>query len=162
MLQVMDAVSKIGMGAVSFESAFMAQRVAQRAEIDQLGHVNNAVYLHWVQDVALEHWYLLAPQEMQERIIFVVLRHEIDYREPILEGEAVELRTWLGEIKGPRLPRYVDIRKKGAKRFAARSLTTWCMLDIKTRRPKRVGEDVFTAFGLPKPSQDKVVHGGDG
>jgi acyl-CoA thioester hydrolase len=146
----MDTVSTPGMGAISFEAAFLAERTARPEEIDQLGHVNNAVYLHWVQDIALEHWYLLAPQEMQDNVIFVVLRHEIDYREAILEGEEVELRTWLGEIKGPRLPRYVDIRKKGAKRFAARSLTTWCMLDIKTRRPKRVGDDIFEAFGLPR------------
>ncbi len=150
----MDTVSKPGMGAISFETAFLAERMASPEEIDQLGHVNNAVYLHWVQDIALEHWYLLAPKEVQDRVIFVVLRHEIDYREPILEGEEVELRTWLGEIKGPRLPRYVDIRKKGAKRFAARSLTTWCMLDIKTRRPKRVGDDIFEAFGLPRLLKD--------
>ncbi len=123
-------------------------------EIDALGHVNNAVYLHWVQDIAVAHWTKRVPQAVQDEFLFVVIRHEIDYRAPLLLGDFVELRTWLGAVSGPRFERFVDIRKQGAERFSARAKTTWCMLERNTNRPRRVGSDILEAFGLSSPRGD--------
>ena len=74
---------------------------------------------------------------------------KIDYRDPILPGDTVEARTWLGKARGPRFDRYVDIRKPDAARASASALTTWCMIDAKTMRPKKVGVDVLNAFNVP-------------
>ena len=136
-------------GPVSFETARLTTRVAQASEIDQLGHVNNAVYVSWVQDAATEHWFAVAPEVMSAEVHWVCLRHEIDYREPVRAGEGVQVRTWLGEARGPRFVRHVDVRKAGAARFSCRAVTTWAMVDSASGRPRRVGADVLTAFGLP-------------
>ena len=136
-----------GLGAVSFETAFQRRRTARSQEIDQLGHVNNAVYLTWAQDIAVAHWETAAPH-LTDRYYFIVLRHEVDYRDPILPGETAAVRTWLGRRRGPRFERHVDIRKAGAPRPAAAVLTDWCMIDAMTGKPKRVGDDVMSAFGL--------------
>src|ERR1051326_8800253 len=47
-------------------------------DIDEQNHVNNTVYLRWVQEVATAHWRALASSQAQETIRWVVLRHEID------------------------------------------------------------------------------------
>lgn len=135
-------------GAVSFETAAMQTRKAAPHEIDELGHVNNAVYLVWAQEIAVSHWRRIADEALQSAHIWVVLRHEIDYRDPVLPGETVEIRTWLGRASGPRFERHIDIRKPGAARPSAKVVTDWCLLDAATRRPKRVGPEIFEPFGV--------------
>ncbi len=135
-------------GAVSFETAPILTRVAQKSDIDELGHVNNAVYLIWAQDVAVAHWNRVVGEDLLNKYIWVVLRHEIDYRDQVVEGETVELRTWLGRAAGPRFERHVDIRKPGAARPSAKILTDWCLIDADTRKPKRVGPEIFELFGV--------------
>lgn len=135
-------------GAVSFETAALQTRTALPAEIDELGHVNNAVYLVWAQEVATAHWRSMTSKAMQGEVVWVVLRHEIDYRDPVLPGETVEVRTWLGRASGPRFERHVDIRKPRAARACAKVLTDWCLIDANSRKPRRVGGDILTLFGV--------------
>ena len=142
-------MNKSGLGAVSFETAFRMLIEPAPADFDELGHVNNAVYLRWAQHIAVAHWAAVAPQALKETYLWVVLRHEIDYRDPILPGDAVEARTWLGEAAGPRYDRFVDVRKPGAARASASVKSTWCMLDAATRKPRRVGAEIFKAFEVP-------------
>ncbi|MBZ6377054.1 thioesterase [Pacificimonas flava] len=113
--------------------------------IDELGHVNNAVYVGWIQDVATSHWYAVAPPEAQERYIWVVTRHEIDYHQPTIAGETVTLSTWVGEPKGARFDRFVEIHgPDGGLRVAAR--TWWALLDRDLRRPLRIREEMVRPF----------------
>ena len=67
------------------------------ADVDELGHVNNTVYLRWVQEVATAHWQAVASAESQAAVVWVVMRHEIDYKAPALPGDEVLLRTWVGK-----------------------------------------------------------------
>lgn len=135
-------------GAASFEAAALMTRKAQPGDIDELGHVNNAVYLIWAQDIAVAHWGHVASDDMRRDLVWVALRHEIDYRDQVLAGETVEVRTWLGRVTGPRFTRHTDIRKPGAARFSAQLQTDWCLIDAKTRKPRRVGADILDLFGL--------------
>lgn len=135
-------------GATSFETAAMMTRAARPADIDELGHVNNAIYLIWAQDIATAHWRSVAPEAMQRELVWVALRHEIDYRDQVVEGETVEIRTWLGRASGPRFIRNIDIRKPGAARFSAKVVTDWCLIDARTRKPRRIGPDILDLFGV--------------
>lgn len=146
-------LNREGLGAVSFETAFQRTLTPSPADIDVMGHVNNAVYVRWVQDIAVAHWEAVAPGHLQTRFLFVMLRHEIDYRDPVLPGETVEARTWLGRAKGPRFERFVDIRKPGAKKFSSFSRIDWCQIDAVTRKPVRVGRDVLETFQVPGDGQ---------
>ncbi|MCF8878208.1 acyl-CoA thioesterase [Hyphobacterium sp. SN044] len=137
-----------GLGAKSYETAFRTRRIAQPDDIDFMGHVNNLVYLRWAAEVAGEHWMTVASDEMQAKGLWVVLRHEIDYRGELVEGDEVEVSTWLGEAKGARYGRHIDIRKPGAAKPSASVHTVWGYIDTATRRPKRVPPEVFETFGL--------------
>ncbi len=135
-------------GAIDFASAFCVPVVPLPDDFDELGHVNNAVYLRWAQGIATRHWNAAATDAMRQRWLWVVLRHEIDYRDPILPGDSVIARTWLGDATGARFDRFVDIRKPGIARAAASVRSTWVLIDAQTRRPKRIGAEIFDAFGV--------------
>jgi acyl-CoA thioester hydrolase len=114
-------------------------------DIDELGHVNNTVYLRWVQDVATAHWRAVAPAADIAHYVWVVTRHEIDYLRATLPGETVTLTTWVGTPKGARFDRHVLISgADGTGR--ARALTIWALIDAASGRVVRVPADVAAPF----------------
>ena len=122
-------------------------RITAKAEdIDELGHVNNAVWVQWIQEVALAHWYSVADPAHQDDYIWVVVRHEIDYLRAVVEGETVTGRTWVGEAaKGARFDREMEfVGDDGKVRVRAR--TTWAIIDKKAGRPIRVPPEVMAPF----------------
>jgi len=82
-------------------------------DIDQQNHVNNTVYLRWVQEVATAHWRAVATADARENIGWVVLRHEIDYKTPACVGDEVVLRTWVGKSTRLTFERFTEIRRSG-------------------------------------------------
>lgn len=119
------------------------------ADIDELGHVNNAVYVRWVQQVATAHWLSRADPADAQRYLWVVVRHEIDYLRPVAPGETVTAVTWVGDApKGARFDRHMEfLGPDGGVR--ARVLTRWAMIDRATGRPLRVPADVAAPFLRP-------------
>jgi acyl-CoA thioester hydrolase len=113
-------------------------------DIDQLGHVNNIVYLRWVQDVATAHWFAVAPSAWQSASLWMVLRHEIDYRKSARLGDVIEAYTRVGDAHGAKFVRFVDIKRGDDILVSAK--TTWVMVDAKSLRPMRVPADVISAF----------------
>ncbi|WP_373491765.1 acyl-CoA thioesterase, partial [Parasphingorhabdus sp.] len=90
------------------EAGFTLSITAQPSDIDELGHVNNAVWVRWIQDLATAHWQEVAPQDAIDRYIWVVTRHEIDYRGNVSAGDIVTGYTWISEPpKGARFWRNV-------------------------------------------------------
>ena len=119
----------------------------EAADIDELGHVNNIVYLRWAQEIAIAHWRSRASAEMLASMIWVVTRHEVDYRAPLLLGDTGEARTWVAPAPhGVLWGRHVEIVKTGAPKPAASILSTWCLLDAATRRVKRVPLEIVERF----------------
>jgi acyl-CoA thioester hydrolase len=117
------------------------------ADIDELGHVNNTIYLRWAQEIATAHWRARASAEMVDAFVWVVLRHEADYRAGLTLGDEAEVRTWVDDAaRGPAWARFVDIYKAGAAKPAVQIKSNWCLLDAQTRRIKRVPADLVTRF----------------
>ncbi len=114
------------------------------ADIDQLGHVNNIVYLRWVQEAATAHWHARALPDWQEKYLWVVRRHEIDYKKSAQAGDALVAHTWVGDAQGATFVRYVDILRGGLVLAAAK--TTWVMLHAQSLRPLRITPDIIARF----------------
>jgi len=122
---------------------FSHQIKVQESDIDELGHVNNVVYLRWVQEVATAHWYHAASAKLQETYSWVVIRHEIDYYQPAFLADEIIGYTWVGEHLGAKFERYVQLFRAGSDKPLAEAKTTWCLLDAKTFRPRRIEQDVL-------------------
>ncbi|NGO38766.1 acyl-CoA thioesterase [Limisphaera ngatamarikiensis] len=116
------------------------------ADIDPLGHVNNVVYLRWAQDVAVAHWQAEASPEAQERLIWVVLRHEVDYKHPARLGDEIRIVTRVGAASRFRFERWTEMFRARDGRLLVRVRTLWCPLDRRTGRLTEVGPEVRARF----------------
>ncbi|GAA0657187.1 acyl-CoA thioester hydrolase [Sphingomonas insulae] len=119
---------------------------ATPGDIDELGHVNNAVWVRWIQDIAVAHWQAVVPAEQVDTLVWVVTRHEIDYRGNVAAGETVTGETWVPEPpKGARFDRHV--RFTGADgRVRVEAVTTWALIERATGRLLRVRPEIAAPF----------------
>lgn len=118
------------------------------ADIDQLGHVNNVVYLKWVQDVATAHWRAVATREQQAALAWVVIRHEIDYSSAARLGEDIVAETWVGMASRRTFERHTEIRRMPDRKLLARARTLWCPIDVGSGKPARVDAEVRARFSV--------------
>jgi acyl-CoA thioester hydrolase len=114
--------------------------------IDELGHVNNAVWVQWIQQVAVAHWEALADAAHRDAYFWVVVRHEIDYLRAAVAGDRIEARTWVGEApKGARFDRHMEFIDCAGK-VCVRAKTQWAIIDKASGRPIRVPVEVIAPF----------------
>lgn len=131
------------------EQAFTLELTASDADIDELHHVSNLVYLRWVLEVATAHsaargWDLAKYQ--QAGVVFVVRRHEIEYLAPVLAGEQVRLATWIASWRGPSAERHTRMTRLSDGRDVARAVTHWVLVDTQAGRPRRIPPELVDAF----------------
>ena len=114
------------------------------ADIDFMGHVNNASYLKWVQDAVVSHWQRFAPAEALATHAWVALKPEITYRKPTFLDDEVIATVLLEKVQGARAF-YETIIKRGED-VLAEVKSSWCCLDATTLRPARLARDVIDRF----------------
>ncbi len=148
------------------------QNSVRHYEADAIGHVNNAAYLHYLEQAAIEHsaavgYPLWRYQEMGT--LFIVRRHEVDYLRPASPGDVLEVITWAEEIRGPRAVRAYEVYRHGqaasevgtlavpadgllpathvpASEVLVRARTQWVYVDLNSGRPLRVPAKLVGAF----------------
>ena len=126
--------------------SFTLTFTAAPEHIDVMGHVNNAVWVQWMEAIATAHWEALAPPEHIDVYAWVAIRHEIDYRGNIKLGESVTAETFIpGGPKGARFDRRVDFRNAAGKIIVS-ARTTWAMVDRRSGKLLRVPADVAAPF----------------
>lgn len=125
---------------------FSQTRTISEADLDDMAHVNNVVYLQFLQEVAILHWDSLAPQEIRDQVKWVVRKHEIEYLYPARLHDRIELVTWVSSASGVSSERCYEIRLEGKTIVKARTL--WIAVDPVSQKPLRITEAVRQLFGL--------------
>ena len=136
------------MSAPISKSRFQITVSVQPEDIDEMDHVNNAVYLRWVQEVAIAHWRAAATESMQTDTLWVVIRHEVDYKNPALRGDELLVETWVGGATRVTFERHTEIFRATDRQLLAKARTLWCPIDTQTRRPKRVDATIRAQFSI--------------
>ena len=133
----------------------------QPADIDGLGHVNNVVYVRWMQDAATAHWESVTTPEERAGVTWVVTRHEVDYKAPAFLAEELVVRTWVGEPTGAVWERFIEVRRAADDRLLVKGRSLYAALDPASGRPRRVDESLRAPFergpGAGSPSQAPAV-----
>jgi acyl-CoA thioester hydrolase len=109
--------------------------------IDDLNHVNNVVYVQWMDQVAFEHWEFLTQNDPLPQYIWVVLKHEVDYLKQAVLGDIITIKTWVGETKGFKSERLMEFYKNN--QLLVKAKTVWGMLDAENYKPSRIRENVL-------------------
>ena len=114
------------------------------ADIDHMGHVNNSVYLRWVQEAVVAYWEKVAPAEAVTAHLWVALKHEITYRRPAFLEDLVVADVIAEHVQGARTF-FSTVIKRGEE-VVAEVQSSWCCLDAVTKRPARLAKDVVARF----------------
>ncbi|GAA5041340.1 thioesterase [Marivirga lumbricoides] len=128
------------------EKGFIKEVIIQPSDFDQMGHVNNVVYLQWVQDVAEAHWKSISDEDLLKEFVWVALRHEIDYLKEIKPGETIIAETFVKSMEGVKSERHTVISSADSGQVKSKAITFWCLLDAKSKRPKRIPQDLKDLF----------------
>ncbi len=127
------------------EKLFQHEVQIKSTDFDQLGHINNVVYLQWVQDVAEAHWLSISSKPVLEQYFWVALRHEIDYLKEIKPGEEILAETYVHSMEGVKSERFTIIKNQ-QNQVKAKARTFWCLLNAETRRPQRIPQELKELF----------------
>lgn len=127
--------------------------IVPHSAIDENGHVNNVAYLQWMQEIAVEHYAALGGPDAQKPFgTWFVREHRIEYFLPAFAGDAVDLRTWVENMRHVRSLRKYEFVRKNDGKVLVKGETDWVFVDAKTRKPMTIPDQVKAVFG---PINDK-------
>jgi acyl-CoA thioester hydrolase len=115
--------------------------------LDAVQHVNNVIYVQWMQDAASLHWQSLAPVSLQEAVFWVVKRHEVDYYNQAFLDDDLQISTWTGEHTNVTWKRYYEVIRPSDGKKIISAVSTWILLDSKTQRPRKIDEEMIKLHG---------------
>lgn len=130
------------------KSSFSIALIVTKNDLDALNHVNNVTYLQWVQNVAEKHWNSIGNSESENKYVWVVIRHEIDYFLPAILNDKITITTYIGDSYGVKSERFVEIKKED--KILAKAKTIWCLLDKNTMKPVKVPSEIMAILQSEK------------
>lgn len=118
-------------------------------DIDSMQHVNNAAFLNMLEDAAIQaarHLGWPVPRLLSEKIAMMVRRQQIEYKQPALLDDELEIRTWLFDLRRIGATRYYEIRRISDDALMVRAQAQWVVVNIETGRPMRVPTQLLDDF----------------
>jgi len=125
---------------------FSRKFFVNQSEIDEQNHVNNVAYVKWIQDVAVAHWLSATTEAQREKFTWIVVRHEIDYKNQAFENEEITVTTWVGDPTRISWERLTEITRGESLLVKARSV--WCLIDRETSKPTRITIELKELFEM--------------
>ena len=120
--------------------------VVSKEDLDDLNHVNNIVYIHWILDIAKKHWVSLVSNQTLENYHWVLLDHNIKYLRPALLKDKIKIKTFVEKTAGVKSSRVVEIYNDNSQKLLVSSITNWCLISSKTNKPCRIPKEIIEAF----------------
>lgn len=135
-------------------SAFHTTRRVYYYEMDEYQHVNNAVYLSYLEQATIDAGAALGfdvPRLLESGGIFVVRQHDIEYLRPAKYGDTLDIATWVGELTRSGVSRHCTMHLQGGE-LAIRAQTRWVWIDLTSQAPADIPGDLWQTL-----AQDSVA-----
>ncbi len=114
--------------------------------LDALAHVNNVVYVQFLQDIAGMHWDSLVNATLKDKVIWVVRKHTIEYMGQAFLDDELLIRTWTGENTAVSWNRHYEIIRLSDHKKIISASSVWVMLDKQTGRPAKIDAALLSLF----------------
>jgi len=132
-------------------------RQATDRDIDANGHVNNIVYVQWMQDIAIAHSDAVGCTQATTAAgaTWVARSHHIEYLRPAYAGDRVNVQTWVVDAtrKSSSPRRYRMVRESDGA-VLARGETLWVFIDTQSGRPRTIPPEVIRCFEVVPPDEE--------
>ncbi|MBD2231702.1 acyl-CoA thioesterase [Phormidium tenue] len=117
-------------------------------QIDFAGHVNNSVYIHWMEIgrlKLLEAIGMPIHEVLKQGIAPILVETNIAYKLPLYLGDRVQAQMWLSELR--HVSAVMQFRFYNSNQvLAAEGVQKGLFVDAKTMRPMRLAADVKASF----------------
>ena len=130
-------------------SIFSYRIIVPQSAIDDYGHVNNVVYLQWMQDLALRHPQSIPEYQLPENTGWFAREHRIEYHAPAYLGDEIEARTWISEIKRVRGQRKYEFCRVADGKIVVSGETQWVFVELTSGRPVSIPPAIQALFLAP-------------
>ena len=134
---------------------FIDQITIPESALDENGHVNNVMYVQWMQDIARKHYDFIggtAPT-LALGTTWVIREHKIEYLLPAFAGEVIEVQTWVDNIRRVRSLRKYRFVRTSDEKLLVQGETDWVFVDVETGQPHRIPEEIKKVFRLVDRSE---------
>ena len=136
---------------------YQLQRQATDRDIDANGHVNNIVYVQWMQEVAIAHSDAVGctAATTAAGATWVARSHQIEYLRPAYAGDRVSVQTWIVDsAKKSSSPRRYRMVREADGTVLAKGETLWVFIDVASGRPRTIPPEVIQCFEPVPPTAD--------
>jgi acyl-CoA thioester hydrolase len=131
---------------MSHAAIFTYSLTVPQSVIDEYGHVNNVIYVQWMQDAAIRHGTSIPEYRPPEHTGWFVREHRIEYLSPAYQGDEIEVRTWASEMRRVRAQRKYEFIRKADGKIIAKGETQWIFVDLRTGRPIPIPPEIHALF----------------
>ncbi|MBL6669058.1 MAG: thioesterase [Flavobacteriales bacterium MED-G22] len=124
-------------------SPFVLQKTVVKSDLDTLDHVNNVIYLQWVQEVAKAHWEKATGHLKEDFGHWIVRSHHITYKQAVKLGDKLQIETYVKHSRGALSERLVNIFLQNSRILMAHCSTQWCYVSTDTHKPISIPKSVI-------------------
>lgn len=132
------------------EPDYSYEFVIPPSAVDENGHVNNVMYVQWMQDAAVRHYEAMGGTGPTHAIgaTWVVRSHLVEYLSPAFAGERIQVLTWVVNMRRVRSLRRYRFVRAADQRLLVRGETDWVFVDAKNGSPRAIPAEVAGLFTL--------------
>ena len=127
-------------------SHFRIKIIVKPEHLDDVNHVNNVIYVQWMENIARQHWNTFVSDELQQNVLWMIKRHEIDYINQAFLDDELEMHTWTGDYTNVTWKRHYEITRIKDNKKIISAASIWIPLDRKTQRPRRIDDAMLMMF----------------
>lgn len=128
------------------QQKFIQQLIVEKEHLDELEHVNNVLFLRWSQDIAKSHWELLIEPLTEKIGVWMVRKHEVEYRLEAKENEIIRVETHVNSVRGPLSNRVVEFYNNETQKLLVKCQTQWCYIDFVNKKTIPIPENIRQLF----------------
>ena len=132
------------------EPVYSYKFVVPESAVDENGHVNNVMYVQWMQDAAVRHYEAMGGTHPTQALgaTWVVRSHLVEYLRPAFTGERIQVQTWVVNLRRVRSLRRYRFVRGADEQLLVRGETDWVFVDAKNGSPRAIPAEVAGLFTL--------------
>jgi len=129
-------------------------------DIDAVGHVNNAVYLTYLEQARLAYWMKLTGSSNLKDIDVILARVEIDYRTPVTFGETVDIAVRCASMRRSSCTLDLRLTEGASGRLVAEARNVVVYFDYASGRSRPIPENLRARIRAQDPDVEENEAGG--
>lgn len=135
---------------------FFSEIPVDKTAIDQNNHVNNVVYVQWMQDIAVRHSELTGGTRTMHLLntSWVVRSHKVEYIYPAVINDTLIGFTWIADFRSFSCIRKYCFKRKSDNKMLVKGETEWVLVDAKTGRPVKVPDELRDCYPVVPATEE--------